>query len=468
MKADAIDTAGADAAGTGSAPEPGMADKAHVPGTSANGLSPRAWYSVWVLAVISMLAQIDRGVMSLLVQPIKRDLHLTDTQVSVLIGFAFTFFYIAVGPPMSRVGDRSARKKVIAGGLAVWSVATALCGLAQNFWSLFFSRALVGGGESVNGPASLSMIADAVPRERLPRAFAILNAGVMGGMALSLVIGGVLIGLLGDVKPIPLPFGGVIRNWQLVFMAVGIPGLIVSALVMFTVPEPVRRGAKRPGGYKLREVLAFIVEQRAIHFPLLTGILLMSIQSYGLGAWNAAFYERTYGWGPAKTGPLIGTTTLVASLVGLWMGTRLAEWLGRRHDDANLRTLMLAQLTALPFGIIGPLMPSPWLALACTCVAGALGVMGGPSYNAAIQIATPNEMRGQINAMYLFIISALGGALGPTLVALVTDNIATSEAQLRYVLVGVRLAIGPIAVLLIWLAVKPYGRLYRAKLDAGE
>lgn len=430
--------------------------------------SHRGWYTVYMLAIVSMLAQIDRGVISLLIEPMKRDLHLTDTQVSILVGFAFTFFYVMVGPPMSRVTDRGVRKRVIAGGLAVWSLATALCGLAQNFWSLFLGRALVGGGESVNGPASLSMIADAIPRERLPRAFAILNAGVMGGMALSLVIGGVVIGLVANVAPIPVPGIGLIRNWQLVFMIVGIPGIIVALLILFTVPEPLRKGARKPGGYPLKEVFRFVSSQRAIHLPLLLGVLLMSIQSFGLGAWNPAFYERTYGWGPAVAGPLLGAVSLGGAFFGLFLGTRLAEWLGRRKDDANLRVLFLAQLLAVPFGIIGPLMPSPWLALGCGGLAGIFGVMGGPAYNAAIQLATPNEMRGQVNAMYLFTLSAIGGALGPTLVALLTDNVAQSADQLRYVMSGVRLVLGPITILLIWMAVAPYGRVYRQRLDAGE
>ena len=428
----------------------------------------RGWYTVYMLAIVSLLAQVDRGVTSLPIEPMNRVLAPTDTQVSLLVGFAFTFFYVCVGPPMSRVTDRGIRKRVIAGGLAVWSVATALCGLAQNFWALFFSRALVGGGESVNGPASFSMIADAIPRDKLPRAFAILNAGVMGGMALSLVIGGVLIGLLAKVEPIAVPGIGLIRNWQFVFMIVGIPGIIVALLILLTVPEPARKGSAKPGGYPFSEVLRFVVGQRAIHLPLLVGVLLMAIQSYGLGAWAPAFYERTYGWGPAVAGPLLGTVALGGSLIGLFLGTRLAEWLGRRKDDANLRVLFLAQLLSVPFGIIGPLMPSPWLALSCGAMAAIFGVMGGPAYNAAIQLATPNAMRGQVNAMYLFTLSAIGGALGPTLVALITDNIAGSEEHLRYVMSGLRLVLGPLSVFLIWLAVAPYGRVYRERLDAGE
>lgn len=454
--------------GTTAQIEHDMAAETPAPAPPPAKASNRGWYTVYILAIVSMLAQIDRGIISLLIEPMKRDLDLSDTQVSILVGFAFTFFYVMVGPPMSRVTDRGIRKRIIAGGLAIWSLATAVCGLAQNFWTLFFGRALVGGGESVNGPASFSMIADVIPRESLPRAFAILNAGVMGGMALSLVLGGVLIGLVANVAPIPVPGIGVIRNWQLVFMIVGIPGLLVSLLILFTVPEPKRKGGGKPGGYPLREVFRFVWSQRAIHVPLLLGVLLMAIQSFGLGAWNPAFYERTYGWGPAVAGPLLGAVGLGGAFTGLYLGTRLAEYLGRRHDDANLRVLFLAQFMAVPLGIMGPLMPSPWLALSCGALAATFGVMGGPAYNAAIQLATPNEMRGQVNAMYLFTLSAIGGALGPTIVALITDNIAQSEENLRYVMSGMRAVLGPISVLLIWLAVKPYGLVYRQRLDAGD
>lgn len=445
-----------------------MANLPRQAGESApDGATFRGWYTVWLLAFVSVLAQVDRGVLSLLVQPIKRDLHLSDTNVSLLIGFAFTFFYVVVGPPMSRVTDWAPRKRVIAVGLTVWSLATALCGIVQGFWGLFFSRALVGAGESVNGPASYSIIADCVPRDRLPRAYAILNGGVAAGMALSMVIGGVLLGLLAKMKPIAMPGLGVIHYWQIVFLAVGLPGLVIAALTILTVPEPARRGGTRPGGYPLREVFGLIVSQRGIHVPLVLAMMLWSIASYGVSGWLPAFYERTYGWGPARTGPLLGGSMLITSFTGLWLGTKLAEYLGPRHDDANLRTLMLAQLFALPFGIAAPLMPSPWLALGCSAIMSLFAVMGGPSYNAAIQLATPNEMRGQVNAMYLFTISAIGGAVGPTLVAFITDHFA-SEHQLRYVLTGVRVVLGPIPIVLIWLAMKPYARVYRQRVDAGE
>ncbi len=425
------------------------------------------WYTVYMTAIVAVMSQIDRGILALFVQPMKRDLHLTDTQVSFLLGFAFTFFYVVGGPPLSRMADRGVRKSLIAGCLAVWSAATAFCGIAQSFWAFFVARAVIGGSEAGCGPASLSMIADAVPRERLPRAYAIYNSGFLGGQALSLVLGGVLIGLFAHVAPIEVAGIGVIRNWQLVFVMLGIPGVLVAIVVMFTVPEPRRKGGNKPGGYPLREVFAFVIEQRALHMPLIIGALLMSFQIYGIGAWLPAFYERTYGWGPAKIGPLLGSVTLVCSTIGLFAGARLAEVLGKRYDDANLRVLFLAQFLPIPLFVIGPLMPNPWLALGLMAVGSALNTMGAAGYNAALNVATPNEMRSQIIVMYFILQNAIAGSLGPTLVALITDYVAHSEADLRYVIVGVRLVAGPLCAYFLWKALAPYARVYRRRIAEG-
>ncbi|MEI9852416.1 MAG: MFS transporter [Sphingomonas sp.] len=430
--------------------------------------SHHGWYTVVVMALVVMLAQIDRNVISLMVQPMKRDLHLSDTQVSLLIGLAFSITYIIVGPPVSRIADRGFRKAVVASSLAVWSGATAMCGLAQNFWQLFLGRAVIGGAESASSPASLSMIADVIPREKLPRAYAIYNAGFMGGGALALALGGLLLGLFHDLEPIQVPGIGVIRDWQLVFVILGLPGLLVAALIVFTVPEPQRRRGHKPKGYPLREVVGFIVANRAMHVPMLAGILINSIQTFGTVAWIPAFYERTYGWGPAQAGPILGGVNMVAALAGLFGGAWLAERLGRRRDDANLHVLFLANFLSIPFLIAGPLMPSAWLALGCGAIGGAIGSMGGAGYNSALQVSTPNAMRGQINALYLFCIAAIGGTLGPLFIALLTDFVAGKEEDLRYVLVGFRLVLAPLDCFLIWLAVRPYGKAHRARIEAGD
>jgi len=426
------------------------------------------WYTVFMMAFVVMLAQIDRNVISLMVQPMKRDLELSDTEVSLLIGLAFTFFYVIVGPPMSRIADRGFRKAVVAGSLAVWSGATAMCGLAQNFWQLFAGRAVIGGAESAASPAALSMIADVIPRQKLPRAYAIYNTGFMAGGALALSLGGLLLGLFADVEPIQVPGIGVIRNWQIVFMILGLPGLLVAGVIAFTVPEPQRRRGHKAKGYPLREVVGFIVANRAMHVPLLAGILINSLQTFGTVAWIPAFYERTYGWGPAMAGPILGMVNILASLVGLFSGAWLAEWLGKRRDDANVRVLFLANFLSIPFIVVQPLMPSPWLALGLGAFGGAIGAMGGAGYNSALQLSTPNAMRGQINALYLFMIAAIGGAFGPLFIALLTDYVAGAEEDLRYVLAGFRLVLAPLDAFLIWLAIRPYGKAFRQRIEAGD
>nr|WP_284732177.1 MFS transporter [Sphingobium nicotianae] len=415
-----------------------------------------------------MLAQIDRGIISLMVEPMKRDLGLTDTQISLLIGIAFTFFYVIVGPPVARIADRGFRKSVVASSLAIWSAATALCGLAQNFWQLALGRAVIGGAESASSPASMSMIADVIPRDKLPRAYAIYTAGFAAGGSLALILGGLLMGAFAHFEPVHVPGIGLIRNWQLVFMILGLPGLIVAGLIVLTVPEPQRRGGSRPQGYPLGEVFRFIAANRGMHLPLLAAVLLNSFQNFGAAAWIPAFYERTYGWGPAKAGPWLGIVGLVTSLIGLFIGAHIAEWLGKRRDDANLIVMCLTYAFAIPFNVVQPLMPTPELAIIVGAIGAFIAVMGGGAYNSSLQVATPNAMRGQINAMYLFVIAAIGGALGPLLIALVTDFVAGSEADLRYVLMGFRLVMAPLSTLLVWLAIRPYGRAVRARIEEGE
>lgn len=430
--------------------------------------APRGWYTVIILGVVSMLSFVDRGVMALFVQPIKRDFDLSDTEMSLLLGLAFTLPYVLVGFPMSRFIDRGNRRNLIAGCLALWSGATATCGIAQNYATLFIARFVTGGAESVNTSGSLSMIADSVPRHRLARAYAIQSAGVSGGAALSLLIGGVLFGLLVHVEPFHVPLIGIIHNWQLVFMIVGIPGLTVAAIMFFTVPEPRRKGGSRPGGYSLREVFAHIWGSRKFHLPLLLGMLVNAMLLFGFSAWLPAFYERTYGWGPEVAGPLMGIVSLFATLTGLIIGARLAEVLAERRDDANLRVLFLGHLIALPMLVAAPLMPNPWLALGLNAAAVAFGVLGNPGFSAAIQITAPNEMRAQVAVMYAAGITAIGGTLGPTLIGALTDFVASSENDLRYVLAAVKGVLGPIAVFLIWKSLSAYGKIYRQRIDEGS
>jgi len=425
----------------------------------------KTWYAVIVIAFVSTMSNIDRGIINLLVEPIKRDLVLSDTSVSLLVGFAFSFFYMLFGLPMARVSDAYNRKIILTSALSIWSFATMLCGLAQSFWQLFAARGLVGAGESVKGPCSMSMISDMVPRRYMPRAFAIYQLGISAGQSGALIIGGLLIALLAGMPAIVLPAGIVIKDWHLVFLICGLPGLMLAGLMMLTIKEPVRHGRKVKGNVPIKDVARFIGSNWRIYVPLLLSIAIGSIEGFGMIVWRPAFFERTYGWGPEIVGPLLGMSMLIGTPLGLALGAALAEHYVRRgRPDAMLRACLFSQVASLPLAVAMPLMPTPWLAFGMGFLASVIGSMSSPGQNSAIQIITPNEMRGQISAVYLFSISVIGGGLGPTAVALMTDYVFGDESMLRYSMALFAAIVGPIGAVLIWLAVKPYGEAVR-RLD---
>lgn len=434
--------------------------------TSALAFQPppmtwRTWYAVVMLGIILMLSHIDRGVIALLVQPIKADLKLSDTQISVIIGIAFSAAYVIAGLPLSRLADRTSRKLILVAGLSFWSLATAAASLANSFAALFAARAAIGAGESVQAPASLSMISNMVPRKRLPRAFSIYSMGGFAGMSASMIIGGVLIGHLAKTPDITLPLIGTLHDWQMVFLICGIPGLLVALLFFLTVKEPARPPETVVAPKKQipgRDVIDFLWAERRLYVPLFAGAALWSIEALGMTAWRVAFFERTYGWGPAQAGPLLGIISLVTMPLGLITGALFSEWLDKRgYSDAMLRAYCWSHAVMLPLSIIALLVWNPWMAAVLWAMSNFFTGLGHPGMNSAIQIATPNHLRGQISWLYLFFVSIVGSGLGPMLVALTTDYILQDEAQLRWAMVIVAGTLGPLGLFLSFRALKPYG-----------
>ena len=428
-----------------------------------------AWYAMAIFAVTLMFLQLDSGTITLLQQPIKRDLHLNDVAFSLLLGPAIAVFYALVGVPMSRLVDTKRRNVILSIAIGVWSVMTVLCGFAQQFWQLALFRIGIGAGGAINGPGTYSLIADYFPREKLNRAISVLQVGFVGGSSLALVLGGVVIGLLANVQP--MHWGGLlVRPWQLVFMAVGAPGLIVALLMRFTVKEPPRRGAEMRGRTRalpFGEVLRFLVSHWRIYGPMMLGLAIGGIEAAGTLQWRPAFFQRTYGWSPQIIGELSGLITLPFSLLGIALGAWVNERLARRYDDANLRTVVIGYIVALPFQIAGPLMPSPWLALGCGGVALMAALMGAAPQNAALQSITPGAMRGQVTAIYLFVFTVIGQGLGPPFIALINDVVLKDENLIRYAMAGSAAVMSPLALIVIALGVKPFGQMV-ARIKAEE
>jgi len=430
--------------------------------------APVAWYAVGMVALVTVFGQIDFGIMSLLVGPIKRDTHMSDTQVSILMGAAYSAVYLMTGLPMARIADSARRTVLLPAALAVWSIGSVLCGLAHTFWQFVLFRGIVGGGVAVKGPTSVSLIPDLVPREKLARAFGIYNVAVMGGQALSMILGGLVLGALLHRPPITLPLVGTVHAWQMVFIVMGLPGVAFAALFVLTVPEPARQGRKTTSSVPIGEVARFLLTGPAsrVFIPIIIGTAATGIYISGVGSWRPAFFERTYGMGAHEYGPIAGLIMLVTAPIGVTIGAFMSERMHRRWDDSHLRLVVGVHALTLPVYILSPLMPNVTLALGCQVLSGLLTMVSAPSSLAAMQIITPNNMRAQVNAAYMITISVIGTGLGPTVVALITDYMFSAESELRYAMVTLAAIAAPLALACQWLAMKPYGRLHRQVIEA--
>jgi MFS family permease len=188
-----------------------------------------AWYVVTILLFAYVTSFLDRTILTLLVEPIRESLGISDLQLSLLHGFAFAIFYVSLGVPIARYADSHNRVRLISVGVLVWSLMTAVCGLAKNFTHMFLARVGVGIGEATLSPAAYSIISDYFPVEKRPRAYSIYQTGIYIGMGLAMIIGGYVIAV---VPSIEMPFYGHMEPWQVVFLLVGLPGILIFLLLL--------------------------------------------------------------------------------------------------------------------------------------------------------------------------------------------------------------------------------------------
>jgi MFS family permease len=436
----------------------------------------QAWYGVFVLALGLMMTYLDRGILSLLVEPIKRDLHINDTQMSLLMGFAFVCFYLLVALPIARLVDYKSRRAILGVGTAIWSLTTTISGLTHTFGQLFLCRVGSGVGAACSSPASFSMLADLFPREKLPRAFAVLFFGMFLGEGIALIVGGTLAGLFTRLSPVTLPVIGMLHGWQLTLIVIGLPGLLVAAL-MATVQEPARRGrmagsgvdaARSPKRPPVKDVLAFIWKNSGVFVPMFASMGISAMMGFGIRSWAPSFYVRTFHWTIVRYGLVQGLLSLTIMPIGAFTGSLMAERLARKgYDDANMRTVFIGQLLALPGMILFPLMPTAALSIVLSTAYTFFLFWTNAPMNAALQIVTPNQMRGQVTALFLFVFNVIGFGLGPTMVALFTDYLFHSDRMLGRSMAVASLALGSLTAVIMWLGVKPYGRAM-AQLKAQE
>jgi len=402
----------------------------------------------------TMMNFADITIFQLMATSIKHDFALTDPQLGLLLGPAGILFYVVVGIPLARLVDIYRRTFILGLGLLVTSGMTALGGFTQSFGQFFGTRMFVGVGGSAHGPGTYSLLSDYVRPNWLPWAFAFLQLGFILGGGLGGIVGGAMLGHVANWDPVQVgPL--LIRSWQWVLIWTAIPGLII-ACCLFALPEPPRRGRVSDSGVlPLRGVLKEIWARRAVYFPLFIGLALTALEAGGLAAWRQPFMARTYGWTPEKIGAWGGAIFLVAFPLGVLLGTWLNGFLAKRHKDAPVRTTAIVFGICIPFSVLAPFMPTGELSVICGSLAGVFAGAAAVPQNVAIQTVTPNEMRGQVTAIYLFMFVVFG-ALGASLVPLVTVYVVGGEQNLWISMAAIAAVLLPIAVYAIMRGMKPY------------
>jgi len=422
--------------------------------TTARPTSAAAWWALAILFLAYTLSFIDRTILALLVEPIKRDMGLSDTQISLLQGLAFSLIYTVGGIPIAMIADRRSRSMIVSAGVAIWSVMTALCGLAANFWQLFLARMGVGIGEASLGPCAYSLIADLFPANRRGRAMAIYGAGVKVGAGLALLIGGAVIGFAAQSDTVDSWFGP-LKSWQLVFLIVGLPGLLV-ALLALTIPEPRGRGAL------IRSVSAIPIapymrdNRRAIlcHF---VGMGFCAMTAIAVTSWVPSFYIRVHGYSASEIGWTLGLILLLTGTLGAYCGGALSDWLSARgHVDGPMRAALIGIGVSTLFGPAAMLVGSPVLSLVLITIGAAFSAFCNPAGAAALQRMVPGPLRARVAALYLLVVTLISGVAGPTSVALATDYLFGDPQKIGWSLALVILVGDLFGALFLFVGIKPY------------
>jgi MFS family permease len=404
------------------------------------------------------LSYIDRQILSMLVEPIKADLQISDTQIGLLQGFAFAVFYTLVGIPMGRLADSGNRKRIIAWGVFFWSLATAACGLAKTYGQLFLARVGVGVGEAALGPAAYSMLADSFPPERRSRAIGFYSVGVYLGIGLAAIIGGQVVGALADAPPIHLPFVGELAAWHITFLVVGLPGVLL-ALWVATLREPERRGVTHAAAsVPVSEVLQFVFHRHARLFAThFVGFSMLTLLFNATVFWMAPYLTRVHGLTSAEFGSQLGLTLAIGGGLGVFAGGWCADALRRRVvAAAELWPGIISALGVIPFGIA-----SVQAASGATSLALFAGFMFFSSFPfaaaaSALSLVCPNRLRGQISAVYLLCVNLAGIGVGSAATGILNDSVFGDPNRVGDSIAWVIGVAAPLAAVLLTACMAPY------------
>lgn len=420
-----------------------------------------AWGIVAAFFVAYIFSFIDRMIIGLLVEPIKADLGLSDTQIGLLQGFAFALFYTVAGIPIGRLIDRAPRMKIVAAGVFVWSVMTAICAGVTNFWQFFAARMGVGVGEAVLSPAAYSVISDSFPKRKLGLPMGVYGLGSAVGAGLAFMVGAFVVAAVANAGDVSVPILGEIKAWQVAFLVAGLPGLLIAVMFLF-IPEPRRRFSKAEQAatepVPFKAVLSHMHDNRLYFWSLFVAVGAINLAVLGSISWLPAMLMRSFDMALAPTGWFSGGMLIVGGLIGMIGGGAIMDRIGGGTPQVRLRfcgwSALIGSFGALLFPLTGSI-PLLTVSFILFFSAAAVAVGAAPS---VIQQLAPNRMRATISAAYVFVINAIGLGVGPTLTAVIGDTFFPTESGIRYAIVIVAVSGYLIGAILFFVAAKSLDR----------
>lgn len=395
------------------------------------------WYALGVLTVVYASNQLDRQIMGMVLEPIKQELGASDTAMGFLVGLTFALFYATLGMPIAMFADRSHRRNIVTAAITIWSAMTVACGYAASFLQLALARIGVGVGEAGSTPPSHSIISDLFPTATRGTAMGIFAIGVNLGLLLAYLGGGWLVENVG---------------WRMTFVAVGLPGLLLAALLYFTTIEP-ERGAtdlQRPvpgdGAPPFLVVWKHMWRIRSIRH-LVFGAALAGFIGYGFVLWMPAFLIRSHGMSPSEVGLALALLTGVVGGLGTFTAGRLADGLAKRDERWRAWVVAAGKGGYVPFLAAVFLVDDMWLALGLYIVPAFFGGFYLAPTFALIQSLVSLRMRALASSILLFILNIIGLGFGPQLVGVMSDLFAPVYGQ-----ESLRIALLILSFLNLWCA----------------
>ena len=420
------------------------------------------WYVAFVLLIGFTFSFIDRQVLNLLVVPIQNDLNITDTQISALQGLAFVLTYVGLCIPIGRLIDKSHRVTVMIIGLLVWSIATIACGFSKNYVSMFIARMGIGAGESTVHPGSISILGDYFDSNKIASPMSIYLLGPYLGAGIAMIFGAQVLDWTSQMDNVIIfPLIGEIAPWQLTFIAVGLPGILIAGLFL-TIREPQRKIQESESIEvpSFSKVIQYIKNNWEVYGAIIIGNSCLIILLYGLQSWVPTMLLRVYEWDLVQSGRVYGSIAMLAGSAGVLSGPFVLRYMSKINVNAPHFKLAIIGITMATFSLVLlPFQPNVNIALVFVTMASFFVTLPLAGTSSAMVIVSPNRIRGVITGIYVVVTSVFGLVLGPFLVASSTDFIFQDTNAVAKSLALVSVLVSPVGIFFMFKGINSFGEI---------